>query len=67
MTVEQPEEGMAVLKRVAEERKVSSTWNSRSDFHLILCKASSFTVVERMPKTDNIKLGMWDHTVELFG
>ena len=28
LTVEQPEEAMAVLKQVAEEVKVGSTWNS---------------------------------------
>jgi len=58
LTVEQPEEGMAVLKQVAEEKKVSSPWDSLSDSHLNLRKASSFTVVERIPEMDEIKLGM---------
>ena len=57
LTVEQPEEGMAVLKQVAEEKKVGLTVESHSDFCLILPKASSFSVVERIPETDDIKLG----------
>ena len=57
LTVEQPEEGMTVLKRVAEEKKVGSAWVSYSDFRLILCKASSFSVVERIHEMDKIKLG----------
>jgi len=57
LTVEQPEEGMAVLKRVAEEKKVGSNWYTRSDAYLMFRKASDFTVVERIPEMDEIKLG----------
>ena len=60
LTVEQPEEAMAVLKQVAEEVKVGSTWNSQNNLRLILRKASSFSVVERMPEMDEVKLGERD-------
>ena len=57
LTVEQPQEGMTVLKRVAEEKKVGSALRSHSNFHLTLRKASSLSVVEKIPETDTIKLG----------
>ena len=57
LTVEQPEEGMTVLKRVAEEKKVGSTPKPRSAFRLTSCKASSFSVVKQIPEMDEIKLG----------
>ena len=57
LTVEQPEEGMTVLRQVAEERKVGPTSNSHSDLRLILRKASSFSVVKRIPETDEVELG----------
>ena len=60
LTVEQPEEAMAVLKQVAMEVKVGSTWGPKNDLHLILRKASSFSVVERIPEMDEVKLGERD-------
>ena len=57
LTVEQPEEGVTVLKRVAEEKKVGSTSEFRTEFHLIFRKASSFSIVKRMPEMDEIRLG----------
>ena len=48
---------MAVLKQVAEEKKVSSPLEFCNEFYLTLHKASSFSVVERIPEMDEIKLG----------
>jgi len=48
---------MTVLKRVAEEKKVRFRTVCHTDLHLTLCKASSFSVVERIPEMDEIKLG----------
>jgi len=57
LTVEQPEEGMAVLKRVAEEKKVGPALRSHSGFRLTLHETSNLSVVERIPEIDKIKLG----------
>ena len=57
LTVEQPEEGMTVLKRVAEEKKVRSTIEFHSDSYLTLGKASSFSVTKRIPEMEGIRLG----------
>ena len=57
LTAEQPEEGMTVLKQVAEEKKVGSTSEFHTEFHLIIRKTSSFSVVKRIPEMDEIRLG----------
>ena len=48
---------MEVLKRVAEERKVGSTPEFHSEFHLTFHKASNFSVVKQIPEMDEIRLG----------
>lgn len=60
LTVEQPEEGVTVLKRVAEEKKVGSISEFHTEFHLIIRKASSFSVVKRIPEMNEMRLGEVD-------